>query len=336
VVFAYREHDANGVVYQAVHKGTVVVTVTANGLSRPFRIIVQDPGRLGPQTSQANVQLNPLLYPMAHMFGIPPQYLKGHIHKEVGGSFDPLGYRYEPLGPYADLLSFSGKGSPQLRKAAPYSNYRFATLADSSDGPLAEGQYVNDSDRGVAVGRLRIGCTPTSSGRLVTADDTFVSAREIVLCNDGIQNWVKIARANGPSRLARLKSADFTAQLSLASSYGYFQMMYSTAIGHWVGTGPETARRKHPSALFDTPENRNAGGGTLLVGPTKIAADFRAATNSTPLQFAADSPEVFFNTSDFQGAFRLAWTRYNLNPSYPSGVWSGVVQYPIEPSRSLF
>lgn len=124
----------------------------------------------------------------------------------------------------------------------------------------------------------------------------YLSARDIIRYNQ-IQNY---ARFGSPSIVNAIKTGktDFTAQLSLAASYGFMQVTYVTAIGHYFGggywngvnmpfqTGPDmqdcsayspksAAQVLDPYYLFDTPCNVYNGGGSLTPGTRVLLGKYR-------------------------------------------------------------
>jgi hypothetical protein len=238
-------------------------------------------------------------------------------------NFHPTAYRYEPLS--VDLGSVS-RGR-NVRASLPYSRYRLAT----SDG-LAQGADTIAADiaaRSMAIPEYRI----VRSGvlRAIAPRDVFVSAMEIYQNNDGSSHW---SRSN--PRQARMVAADqsllqFTAQTSLAASFGFLQLLYTTAIAPmgWRGIDGQ----QNPSFLFDIPENRD-GGGSL-----------EAATGYLRRVYARANPSVSQTSPDFESAEDLAesYSRaFNVyNHASPTGTYGPNVlgastRYLPKPASTIF
>ena len=120
-----------------------------------------------------------------------------------------------------------------------------------------------------------------------------------------------------------VRSDPFTAQTTLAASYGLLQMMYATAVTtmHWTG---DANGARNPSLLFDTEENHARQLGSLGVGSAKVVKDFKtvmAGSNVT-----VDNPAVLLSL------FIDAWQQYNSGKrTYGTEVGTHVPQYNPEP-----
>jgi len=149
--------------------------------------------------------------------------------------------------------------------------------------------------------------------RAIRDGDEFVSARDLYRFNDkrgAKMNWsdhVPAAQLDG--RVAQL---EFTAQTSLAASYGLFQVIYVTAIDEkeWAGT----ALGQNPSFLFDTEENIQAGGGTLTLAMTKVRDDYGNANKNAP------DVETPATESRLKELFRNGYGKYNQAEDYPTDI----------------
>lgn len=120
----------------------------------------------------------------------------------------------------------------------------------------------------------------------------------------------------------------WTAQTTLASSYGFFQVMYVTAIDrHWQGAD---GNLKNPSLLFDTTANLAVHGGSSELG-TDIVAD---AVNQ--LHTSESQNPILASEDVLQAIFEDGWGRYNTDPTYPGLVLSRSTLYPPEPARTIF
>jgi hypothetical protein len=307
--------DANAARYQSVHRGTVAVTITPKDSSVPggtLTVRVEVPVALGTRGQG----LDPDLDLIAHRYGAPPQFIKAHADKESTGRFNRLAYRYEPIGPYVgDLLAVSrGK---DLRTVAPYKDYRFETIQDSLDPALPFGSLVTLEDLNVSSG-LVVGCNANGSGgHALTLQDPLPTAWEIFRCNDAVMNWTVRARAAGPVRARSLRTDPFTAQTSLASSYGLLQMTYVTAIDQMKWPGDSFGLR-NPSALFDTFDNHLRDAGSLSVGTQKVLKDLKNVVDVSRI-------DTYQKLLD---AFVRAWGRYNPGEAgYGQSVAGRVPQY---------
>src|SRR5688572_14417563 len=93
------------------------------------------------------------------------------------------------------------------------------------------------------------------------------NAYEVFRCNDttlpGRQNWTTLAGADGSARAKQLLADPFTAQTTLAASYGLLQLMYGRAIdGGWTASNGA----RNPSLLFDAIGGAARGEGSLVAG----------------------------------------------------------------------
>jgi hypothetical protein len=314
--------------YQAVHRGSVLVTVApldSTIAAGQLVVVVENPQALGGTFNDLDQELSDA----GHRSGIPPQFLKAHADKESTAQFDRLAYRYEPIGgDTGDLTAVSREEN--FRTLPPYSAYRLATKADIRNGALSAGALLTAADVDPR-NRYFIGCgTDGQGGVNIQSSDVEVSAGEIFRCNNlthGRQNWARsralLARAES------LESEPFTAQTGLAASFGLLQMTYVTAIDQMKWTGDRDGRR-NPSLLFDSLENHDRGAGSLDVGVAKVVADFR-------LRNPAALWAQFGSADRMVVAFARAWSRYNrYEEGYGGSVATRIVRYPIVPRSSIF
>jgi hypothetical protein len=283
--------------FQAVHLGESILDIIPSDTSITpvrVRIIINEPLRLGSSQNQ----FDPRLISLGNQRGIPPQMLKGQARKESGPNFNPQAYRYEPLS--VDFAYISrGK---DLRTSQPYSFYRLAT----TDG-LLQGTNINMDD----ISPRSIYCISRNDVlRRIDNSDQFVSAREIYLQNDkttscsGNQNW-SINSAKKADLVAKNPALlDFTAQTSLAASYGLLQILYSTAVETMDWQGINGAH--NPNLLFDTDANLRLGGGSLGLGSGYLVIVFPRANSKVSLM----NP-TFSNQASLEDAFRAAFNYYN-------------------------
>ena len=287
--------------FQAVHKGQVTIKVTPSDTSiqsSTLTVIVEDPLRVG---SVAN-DLDNEIVTVAHATGILPQFIKAHIEQE--SRFNRMAYRYEPLSPFVGDLGAISRGR-DYRTQAPFQDYRLATAVDSLDAALAVGPSMSADDRDARAG-LWIACAANGTGgRLFAPGDTLISAAEVVRCNDRTHtrmNWTANAGAQGPSRVRQLTTDPFTAQTSLASSFGLMQIMYTIATVDlsWAGDGNS---RKNPSLLFDTVANHANQQGTVRLGSKIDVRNFKRVVRRS----GSNIP----NAETLLLLFNDAWQLYN-------------------------
>ena len=155
--------------------------------------------------------------------------------------------------------------------------------------------------------------------RQMTEFDELISAQVIFDANDEIdppdssgcvsQNWlINLRNRRIRNELNQNPDAlDFTAQTTIASSYGLLQILYSTAIAPMQWPGVNGAR--NPRFLFDTPSNVTNGGGSLVLGSGYLADKF-IDLNSAALVVNPD----FASQEELEREFRRALNRYNNSP----------------------
>jgi hypothetical protein len=338
VVLEYKRGEAATQKFlQAVHRGMVVLTVVPNDSEIPpvqVQVKVYQPTHLAGD----NHDFDEAIFKLAHRHGILPQFYKAHFARE--GEFAATAWRYEPLNLETGDLNIS-RGD-NLRAAEdedrPYGFYRLPNIGDrytvinvepcpdpdlripDPDCPgLEEGTGFLPEDMNAVVGiekfKIQIPERDAETGeliideetglpkvRLLRADDRYVSARDIYRFNDAIYHWSRYA-GDSTELAARVRQLDFTAQLTLAASYGLMQVMYVTAIQEgWTGT-PEG---QNPSFLLDTPENLLAGGGSLEPGSGFLTRRYRNMNGDV----TASSPN-FSGYAALQKTFRRTYQAYN-------------------------
>jgi len=166
-----------------------------------------------------------------------------------------------------------------------------------------------------------------------------VSAQEFVLANDfgpnGGQRWTDHADFDitDPADLAKI---DFTAQTTIAASYGLMQTMYQVAAElEWK----TFSGQQNPSLLFDTPANIAAGGGSLAVGTLEFYWRYRKCRKG---DFATD-PD-FTDSDAYKSMIVAALNFYNHGPNtnktnakYGDDAWALAEQYkPAHPLSKIF
>lgn len=325
VVVKYASSTDQEALLQAVHKGTATVHIMPQDTSlSPVNvgILVADPDSLG----LSHPEVDSIIYPYANATGIPPQYIKAQMAQESGNQFNPTAYRYEPFS-VDDLAVSRGK---DLRIVNPYAFYRFATLADSEDGALPQGTQLSAAD--IAPRSVFQICANNACNSLVNIPNNaqFVSALEIVNMNDWYWHWTS---CNGcVDRTIELYNDDFTAQTAIAASYGYMQILFTTAIAPMQWSGINGLR--NPSFLLDTPENRAAGGGSVNLGTSYLATRCWLTGDNN---FSADGGNLDWqDESDMRSSFEDAWILYNGDPSYGPAVSGRVDTYLPHTAKSIF
>jgi hypothetical protein len=362
-VFQFTDQVDNKVVLQGVHLGTQQITITPNDTTIPpvsITLSVEDPQSLG----GSHGDLDSMLYPLADDTGVPPQMIKGQVATE--GGFDPMAWRYEPLN--GGVGDFAVSNDPKdLRIQNPYNSLNLPTIGDGVNPSdcgkrydyaahvdsripdpncvgLAQGatfsqQVMGDiaqthftiviPERNPNTGAELLGGNGQPLTRPLTASDRYVSVRDIYDSNDGVYHW---SRHGNPNAVAQLENGtvDFSAQLSLASSYGLLQVTYAKAIESWTGNtgscGPTDLM--DPDNLFDTTCNLYNGGGSLGVG-TRITEKSFASNNST-------SPSVTGEPA-FERLFLNAYQKYDPGePGYGNSVITNTKRFEPGPTGNIF
>lgn len=333
-VLLYANRVDNAVVLQAVHLGTQQLRIIPTNTSiKPVNITlsVEQPGSLGSSHSD----LDSLLFPLADQTGVPAQMIKGQVKTE--GGFNPMAWRYEPVNASVGDFAISG-GSGDLRAQTPYKALNLPTIGDENDPGdcgtkydyaahvdsrlpdprcegLAEGgtfsqQVMEDlvqaspaimiPERDPTTGRLSSSQNGQPILRPLDPADRYVSVRDLLSFNPR-QRW---AQNGNPGRVTEVSNGtvDFSAQFTLASSYGLLQVMYATAIdqgsrgGHWAGNfascGPTNPI--DPDNLFDTQCNLASGGGSLGIGTRLTEMNFESAHGANALVTDESELELFF------------------------------------------
>ena len=366
-VTQYTTQVNNAAVFQATHLGTQPLTITpSNNAAPPLTVTlsVEAPNALG----SSHPEFDPALYTLGDDTGIPPQMIKGQIVTEA--NFNPMTWRYEPFN--AEVGDFFISTGPSDARAAtsPYSTLRLATLGDSTDpGCGNKYDYPTHVDSRIpdpnCVG-LALGATfslqvmtdiagtripfvipqrDANTGTLITdsngnvltrslqATDIYVSARDVFLYNDGRWHWSPTAKQGAVNALTK-GSTDFTAQLSLAASYGLLQVTYVKALGkNWAGnTGSCGATNPlDPDNLFDTGCNLSNGGGSLGIGTRITEVNFAsngAAGDPNPAVIDEPTLEIYFSQ---------AYQLYNAKKKgYGTAVVTNSKSYEPTPSGTIF
>lgn len=194
---------------------------------------------------------------------------------------------------------------------SPFSLYRLKT----ADG-LGQGTGLDPNNADISPREIYCIFRTDGTRRRMTEFDELISAQVILDANDEVppgdpsgcfsQNWLE----NLENRRIRDElnqnpdALNFTAQTTIASSYGLLQVLYDAAISPMQWKGVSGAR--NPSLLFDTPTNVPNGGGSLGLGSGYLRRLFpRVNSDVTVADPDFASPEAL------ETAFRRAFNRYN-------------------------
>jgi hypothetical protein len=166
--------------------------------------------------------------------------------------------------------------------------------------------------------------------RPLTVADRYVSVRDIFNSNNSVYNWTRFATSN---TVAQIESGadDFSAQLSLAASYGLLQVTYATAIDQkWTGntSGCGATDPKDPDNLFDTECNLASGGGSLGIGTRYTEGHFASQSGVTP---------SLTNEHTLETSFSKAYQKYNpKKDGYGNTVISNSSSFEPNPTGTIF
>jgi hypothetical protein len=350
--------------YQAIHIGDATIAVDSAANDDPdfdvhLAVYANEPGGLGDHR-----EIDDIITDLANRRGIPPQIIKGQITQEGAGTgrpWDPFTYRYEPVSIDANEFSPSQLGvecypggQKNLRNVDPYRPFA-----------LGMGQQELPADRAArthgAAGGYRVlkPDGPTAVRITGSADDDAITAGNIVLNNDGLQHWVvkksgapvynhTKKKPLGPCVLnylaahenevspSQFPGLEFNAQTTLASSFGYLQVLYVTAISerHWRGALMDDGTRAlNPSYLFDLPENLRRGGGSLVLGTGLTTTNYVATHGKSASQDAK-----FKSYAAFRDSYIKPLGMYNLgSPDYGPGAITNSADFvPVVVTRTIF
>ena len=159
--------------------------------------------------------------------------------------------------------------------------------------------------------------------------DRYVSVYDLFSNNPiTAASWVKYA--GGPTSLhvqsIQNRTVDFTAQLTLAASYGLIQVTYAHAIdAGWTGndTTCDAPTKMDPDNLFDTDCNLAHHGSSLGVGTRSCETHFKSTSEPSESQLE----------SDFADAFQFYNRRFG---GYGSGVTKNAKHYEPNPTGTIF
>ncbi|HEY9165539.1 MAG TPA: hypothetical protein VIS48_05205 [Candidatus Kryptonia bacterium] len=289
----------------------VKLSASAGGRSGSIDIEVKKPGRLGPSPIQANrdvfgndQNIDELVLESAGRYGIPPQFLKAQIDQE--SSFYPA-YRYEPFVDANGQKEFSQR---------IYDGFRVKSLADIGRVPIPS-DHVNVHPLGYlgyqgTVWEYLYAHSQSINPSVSSQDNLYPIANShgtvlwyshpaeewqnifygaIVLGASseqafaGANGWLKETYANG--------NMNKVAQTRLASSYGLFQVLYSTA----------TRDQGYPRNDNYSPERLNES----QIAPT-YSVSYLLSQLESVLEDNADSENDW--SAGFDETFRWAFSYY--------------------------
>lgn len=328
VLLTYAPPDANSGLFEAVHIGTVRVTASPSDPSLPpmtITINVENPAAVG----SSHPEVDAVVLSIADRKGILPQYMKGQMWHESNKTFDPMSYRYEPLSKWVGDYAVISRGLDYRANQTPYKDYRYATATDCKDPALGAGALLLPADITVAYGKYQVCVFPlVNACHPLGSSDQMVTAVDIVRSNPAA-NYASNNPGNYNAVMGAFQKGDvcgsvWTAQTSLAASYGMMQVMYVTAIdAKWAGT---TAGAKNPTYLFDTTANQSTHGGSVELGGERVR-------NAARLLHSQDVNNPQFSSEvDLQQVFLDAWGRYNTKPAYPGLILDASGRFPPAPT----
>lgn len=293
----------------------------------------------------------------ANYRGIPPHILKGQIQQE--SAFHLNAYRYEPVSIdrkwisggqnllFDSLYSHEGTkavdyGLP-LRDVAPPPGLGSYLTVPEDLRPRSDYQTGNMpgevrplfilQDRKLAEERLSGDGSILQPGDLTRIIDSspgswdkLVTAREIFDVNNGYWRWVKVKDETEVSAL-RPKLL-FSAQTTLAASYGLMQLLYPVAIER--DFSKESGKAPHPYLLFDTLNNLS-GTASIHLGTKHLVLK---ECRSSPTLCVAVSPGLYPTPSDWDAVLKDALFRYNGGRPYANEVTEKASKFPLV-ARSL-
>jgi hypothetical protein len=248
---------------QAVHYGTARLRIAPSDGSAPTVDVVVEvvpPAHLG--STQNTWFADDDMLDVAHKTGLPPQTVKGQ-RKQEGPFTADGGLRSLVYEPCRDVDTIQSRIDEE-----PYSLF-------TAPEPRGEQLEADDLDGRAKYSIFAPNAAGQSERRPIQPADIDVTIAQIFEANDCVYrdaqgrchgaNWSYTCNAGV---LRRVKEATGTdAQTPASSSYGWFQVMYYTAIADgWYVEHPAGTRRRNPHLLYDTPKNLAIGGGTLYFG----------------------------------------------------------------------
>jgi hypothetical protein len=215
--------------------------------------------------------------------------MKAIMYNESAPSFNAKTWRYEPLS--TDWEEFSPNGANKRQDAA-YVRYRMEYDAAHARGlSLIDSQDVHP--RSVFY-RDRFTRAPIGDS------EQMVTAYTLYLNNDFWQHWLSYVTAAKKKLIQHDPQAvlDWSAQTTLAASYGLMQVLYEESHTYgWQGIAGET----RPYYLFDIPANI-PDGGSVQTGTAVFATKFL---------YGNYNKVDFKNSDEFDDALKHGFSCYN-------------------------
>jgi hypothetical protein len=280
----------------AAHLGREKITMTPKDPKLPARSVTVDvyaPQTLGDAPHEITDGINRYdldaeIVKWSHARGVPPQAVKAIMYNEASPAFNVKTWRYEPLS--TDWEEFSPNGANKRGLA------RFASFRMEYDTTHDRGLALIDSED---VHPRSIFYRDRSTRAPISDGDRMVSAYLLYQNNDWWQNWLKYVSAAKRAVILQDPQAalDWSAQTTLAASYGLMQVLYEESYTYgWAGI----AGVRRPYYLFDMPANV-PDGGSIQTGTAVLAAKFTMANASVD----------FVNSDEFDVALQRALSCYN-------------------------
>ncbi len=314
--------------FLAVHEGTAKMDVTIAGEAKLVHLTLN----VVQATDLGNVEndWDSTINEAGNERGIPPRLLKGQLAQESsnGKTFSVYNFRYEPCT--SDYSKIDA-----LLSTFPYDKYVLDAARD--DGTfdndfLADSLYTLSiptaySTAGIPIQRANIG----AADRGVPAKDIVKAMNEWPVGSGHGMRWIwQHPRrscnpywtwfhynypANVPSSYSTIstwldQTFNFVAQPTMASSFGAFQVLYTTALeDQWQVTLADGTIDWNPKYLFDTSANHQlSGGGSVMAGSEHDAKDFLKRAG-TPASFS--SRDAFDSAmSDMFQDYNSGWQGY--------------------------
>ncbi|HET7433950.1 MAG TPA: hypothetical protein VFN10_04460 [Thermoanaerobaculia bacterium] len=302
-------------------------------------VTVIEPDTLGPPPSSASdprYLIDEHIVRWANITGYPPQLLKAHADWESVRRFNPRQYRYEPLT--TDWDNFAG--SPGKLADPKYAAYRLATCA--AQGAASDGERLKAEDLTFR-SRYEIdadhqSCPPAAttspaSFRAIAAGDEQVTAYEIYIGNDTRrrENWFRMLGKKWKRDAIEedaSRALGFTAQTTMASSYGVMQVLWTTAVENDEYNFRVGVEDRNPSFLTDESANLDAGCSSLVVGAMFMK-------RKAQQRFRREPPDLT-SEATFMESFRVPLRQYNGRYDYPDDVFRLVSHWYPTSTKPIF
>ena len=165
--------------------------------------------------------------------------------------------------------------------------------------------------------------------------DRYVSVYDLLKNNPiSAASWVQKAGGEHDPRVVSVenRAVDFSAQLTLAASYGLIQVTYVHAIDHeWTGNSDTSCgapTTMDPDNLFDTDCNLRHHGGSLAIGTRSTEGYFVTHRGANP---------SITNEFQFESDFAAEFLFYNSGePEYGNNVIRNAHDFEPNPTGKIF